>query len=953
MKIRTLCGVGVIGAILMLQIAGCPTGTVPPEEFIEGGTGDTSRLAEQATVTVLSPQSNLAFTGGTPVEVNWRALASTRFASVDVFFDVDQNPDNDNEIVSQAGLALTETRALLDTSDLRADTYFIGVLVRELGVLAAADYAPGTVRINQRPQLFFDSPRDNFALDRTALVTRRFDVAWTLFDPDSTVSTRILLDPDSTPNGNEVLLRQSSSQTGDRFSFDLPTGNFQAGTYRILAIVSDGSQEFSFYAPASIAIRSRLAGVHDLRDLALPSSSLQGAIFQGFNPRDNAGSFVGSASDIDGDGFRDFIILAQFAKPQYTVNIQRTGVGEAYLIYGRRERFSGLINLNSTGTLFRGEVYGGPPEAFDPVRPSRGISSFAALSDWDGDGVRELAFGMPFTDSLSIQSVVGRGGAAPLDTDGYFRSGVVVIAAGSTLRPDLGFPGRNVFSLSEFGTLVHTQRSCGLCIDNDACQCLEGFHGPKAPIIAACRDTKFHLHWPISLAGAPNEGSVRLGCRFSSADSGDGFGETISAYDFDGLIMSAPNRDPLVSSFQLQNGVPGGGVTSIFFCDVADGFFPWTGVQSPPASGDYPGTPDGATGSLPHGGPYHYIVDDYRTGPTPVGTLELSPGFWVDADDGDPCIPTIDENVAFPENSTRFWSGRPGARLSNVQGVDDVNGDGLFDMLIGAPFAQEGAGATYIVLGRIRNLMRGGELRIEELDLPANSSNPNGRRIFDGIRIVGAPGTRLGQSQDAAGDFNGDGFPDVVIGSPLVNARRGGVAVFFGSKDVINLTDDEISFDAIAQRGLGVILSGDAEGDLAGARVSGAGDVDGDGLGDILIAAPERSVRVDANFDGVAEIDRTRCGVVYLVYGSSKLTGTISLADIGTEALPGAVFIGRNSGDTLGAGLGEQGDRSTGIAPAGDVDGDGRTDLLFSAVGASPRERVAAGEAYLIYGTGD
>ena len=111
-------------------------------------------------------------------------------------------------------------------------------------------------------------------------------------------------------------------------------------------------------------------------------------------------------------------------------------------------------------------MYQGPPETVDPIRPGRGITSFAVLSDWDRDGVREMAFGVPFVDSVSIGGFLRSASGsdqAPLDADGYFRSGAVVIAAGSTLRPDLGFPGGNVFNLSEFGTIAHKAISCTGC----------------------------------------------------------------------------------------------------------------------------------------------------------------------------------------------------------------------------------------------------------------------------------------------------------------------------------------------------------------------------------------------------------------------------------------------------------------------------------------------------------
>ncbi|MBU0616233.1 MAG: integrin alpha, partial [Planctomycetes bacterium] len=757
------------------QLGGCPS-EVAPLEFVAGGTGETTILRSTPEVEVLTPVSDLSISGGTQVEVNWRAFARTRTSVLNVIVDEDQDPNNANEIVAFSNLSLTTTNALVDTTTLEKGTYYVGVVLVEIGEIAAFGYAPGRITIDQRPALYFNEPADtskfgargNLAFDRTEAVTPKFEIAWTLSDPDSTDEVDIYLDPDDQPNGNEVLLFHSASQTGDSFEFDLPTMEFEAGTYRILALVTDGQNQFSFYAPGRILLRSRLAGFYDLRDLALGGERLSGAVFEGFNPRDNTGSFIRTTGDLDGDGFADFIIVAQFAKPRYTYNAQRTGVGEAYLIYGRQKRFTGAISLNSTGSLFRGEVYTGPPEAPDPIRPSRGVTSFAMLTDWDFDGVREMAFGLPFTDSVSIGGFIlgpAVDNYAPLDANGYFRTGVVVVAAGSSLRPDLGFPGRNVFNLAEFGTIAHMGLTCTSCVPPEPCPCDEGFENPKAPSSPfGCASTYYHQHI-VGVAGGPNIGSVRLGCRFSSVDFGDQFGETVSTWDFDGIVMAAPNRDPQVSVLTAPS-IAGGGVISVFFNDVKEGFYPWTNDQGPGANTDtgYPGSAQSSgAGFLPHGGPYHYIMDD----------LVYSPGYYVDNGDSEPCQRWVDARIVTPERSVRFWSSARGARLSNTRGIRNVNGDGLLDLMIGAPQANAGAGACYLVLGRLRELVQGGALQLEELSLPMNSTDSATRRLFDGIQIVGNPGERLGQAQDDAGDFNGDGFGDVVIGSPLLNNGQG------------------------------------------------------------------------------------------------------------------------------------------------------------------------------------
>src|SRR5262249_62427219 len=113
--------------------------------------------------------------------------------------------------------------------------------------------------------------------------------------------------------------------------------------------------------------------------------------------------------------------------------------------------------------------------------------------------------------------------------------------------------------------------------------------------------------------------------------------------------------------------------------------------------------------------------------------------------------------------------------------------------------------------------------------------------------------------------------------------------------------------------------------DYAGTSVAPAGDVNGDGHGDLLIGAP-----------GADSNGRYSAGSAYVVYGKTSNTN-VDLASLGDG---GFRIDGAKAYDSAG----------TSVAPGGDVNGDGRADVLVGAPGADSNGRYSAGSAYVVYG---
>jgi len=183
----------------------------------------------------------------------------------------------------------------------------------------------------------------------------------------------------------------------------------------------------------------------------------------------------------------------------------------------------------------------------------------------------------------------------------------------------------------------------------------------------------------------------------------------------------------------------------------------------------------------------------------------------------------------------------------SVSSAGDVNGDGFSDMIIAAPFADDFKGAAYIVYG---------SPNLSDIDL---ANTPAGSVT----KISGKePSGYLGISVSSAGDVNGDGFPDLVVGAYAENSYDGAAYIIYGSKNLkdIDLANPPAGYGIRIAGQKGLEHYGTDRRDGFGKTVTAAGDLNDDGFDDVFIG----------NFGSDSHLQEP----LYVLYGSDNLTDT-------------------------------------------------------------------------------
>ena len=248
--------------------------------------------------------------------------------------------------------------------------------------------------------------------------------------------------------------------------------------------------------------------------------------------------------------------------------------------------------------------------------------------------------------------------------------------------------------------------------------------------------------------------------------------------------------------------------------------------------------------------------------------------FQIQIEDKNATYPLVIDSLLSGNANTILAGDQSGSQFGwSVSGAGDVNGDGFDDVIVGAweyDYGGVDGGAVFVFHGGFYGLTN----------------------IVGTLLGAEADGDRFGYSISDAGDVNGDGYDDVIVGAPyyssaLFTEEEGRSYIYYGSSNGLTITDVKM-------------LEVDNDNDHFGWSVSGAGDVNGDGYDDVIVGVPKH------------DNGQVREGAAYIYHGSDA--GIIDIAATLLESNQEKAYFGWS------------------VSGAGDVNGDGYDDVIVGSL---------------------
>ncbi|MEJ1968238.1 MAG: type I secretion C-terminal target domain-containing protein [Rhizomicrobium sp.] len=755
-------------------------------------------------------------------------------------------------------------------------------------------------------------------------------------------------------------------------------GDVNGDGYADLIIGASSADPHGSASGASYVVFGHAGGFAANIDLSTLDGS-NGFEISGTAAVDRSGTSVASAGDVNGDGFDDLIIGAPQADPHGSAS------GASYVVFGQAGGFDANIDLSTldgtNGFMLSGTA-------------ANGESGWrvAAAGDVNHDGFADLIVGAPsaFTTGSGTSYVIF--GEAPTTAVDRVGTAASQTLAGGALDDTLEGLGGNDHLFGNGGTdtavftgaltdyiVAHAANGDTTVTDTrpgapDGIDTLTGIETLQFSDITATL-----AQYPANIDLSSLDGSN--GFTIDGVAAGDQSGWSVaSAGDVNGdgfadLIVGTYVGSTSAASYVVFGHAGGFAATiDLSSLDGSNGF-----KISGAADGGYAGSSVASAGDvngdgfadLIVGAPFatsagllavaSYVVFGHAGGfgaNLDLSTLDGTNGFQISGAIGNEIgfsvasagdvnndgfadlivgAPVADANGSEPGVSYVVFGhaggfdanldlstldGGNGFQITGVADEDysgfsvasagDVNGDGFADLIIGARRAAQpgnNSGASYVVFGKA-----GG------FDANIDLSTLDGT---NGFEISGAAAaSRSGFSVASAGDVNGDGYADVIIGAPGASGGAGATYVVFGKAGGFDANIDLSTLDGTN----GFKLSAGGAADQSGRSVASAGDVNGDGFADLIVGALD------------ADPHASNSGASYVVFGHA---GNFD-ANIALSSLDGS-----NGFKISGVAAGDYSGRS--VASAGDVNGDGFSDLIIGADGADPNGS-SSGASYVLFG---